>query len=91
MRVITPEFVLLATRNNIVPFSFPAHLTHCMQPLDVGIFQVYKHWHNRAIQSALETLDFDYTVSSFFQDLSEMHFKPFTKQIVKGAFAKSGM
>jgi hypothetical protein len=88
---ITPEFVLLATQNNIVPFSFPAHLTHCMQPLDVGIFQVYKHWHTRAIQSALETLDFDYTVSSFLRDLSEIRFKTFTKQIVKGAFAKSGM
>src|SRR5580692_15904 len=88
---IMPEFVLLAIQNNIVPSSFPAHLTQCMQPLDVGIFQVYKHWHTKAIQSALETLDFDYTVSSFLRDLSEIRFKTFTKQIVKGAFAKSGM
>ena len=35
---ITPEFILLANRNNVIPFSFPAHLTHCMQPCDVGIF-----------------------------------------------------
>jgi hypothetical protein len=88
---LTPEFIQLARANNVVPFSFPAHLTHCMQPLDVGIFQVYKHWHNKAIQCALETLDFDYTISSFLRDLSEIRSKTFTKEIVKSAFVKSGM
>jgi DDE superfamily endonuclease len=34
----TPEFILLAIRNHIVLVSFLAHLTHCMQPLDVGLF-----------------------------------------------------
>jgi hypothetical protein len=61
---LTPEFILLARRNNVIPFSFPAHLTHCMQPCDAGIFQPMKHWHDKAIQHALETLDFDYTISS---------------------------
>ena len=66
----TPEFILLARANNIVPFSFPAHLTHCMQPLDVGVFQPYKHWHNKAIQYSIENLDFEnldfeYSISSF--------------------------
>ena len=50
---VTPEFINLATCNNVVPFTFPAHLTHCMQPCDVGIFQAMKHWHNKAIQHAL--------------------------------------
>ena len=45
----TPQFILLARWNNIIPYSFPAHLTHCIQPLDVGVFQPYKHWHNKAI------------------------------------------
>jgi hypothetical protein len=35
---ITPEFMLLARAINVIPFSFLAHLTHCMQPGDVGIF-----------------------------------------------------
>ena len=26
----TPEFVILANENHIFPFSFIAHLTHCM-------------------------------------------------------------
>jgi hypothetical protein len=76
---LTPQFILLARRNNIIPFTFPPHLTHCMQPLDVGVFQSYKHWHSKAIQCALEILDFEYTVSSFFVDLAAIRRKTFKK------------
>jgi hypothetical protein len=69
---ITPEFILLARRHNIIPFSFPPHLTHYMQPCDVGVFQARKYWHSKAIQHALETLDFDYTISLFLRDLPEI-------------------
>jgi hypothetical protein len=86
---ITPEFIDLATRHNIVPFSFPAHLTHCMQPCDVGIFQSYKHWHSKAIQYALETLDFEYIVSSFLRDLAEVRSRTFKKSTIKSAFEKA--
>ena len=46
----TPEFVLFANENYICPYPLIAHLTHCMQPFDVGVFQSNKHWHNNAIQ-----------------------------------------
>src|SRR5258708_19714995 len=88
---LTPQFVLLARANNIVPFTFPAHLTHCMQPLDVGVFQSYKHWHNKAIQCALESLDFEYTISSFLRDLPEIRHKTFKKMTIQHAFSSSWM
>ena len=44
------KFVFLANENHILSFLFIAHFTHCMQPLDVEIFQLYKHWHDKAIQ-----------------------------------------
>jgi hypothetical protein len=37
---ITPESILLTRPNNVIPFSFPAHLTRCMQPCDVAIFRL---------------------------------------------------
>ena len=46
----TPEFINLANDHHIRPYPLIPHLTHCMQPLDVGIFQPYKHWHDKAIQ-----------------------------------------
>ncbi|RFU26004.1 hypothetical protein B7463_g10337, partial [Scytalidium lignicola] len=86
-----PEFTLLATNNNVVLFTFPAHLTHCMQPLDVGVFQPYKHWHNKAIHNATESLDFEYTIASFFRDLPDIHEKTFKKSTIQHAFKKAGM
>ena len=40
---LTSEFVKLANDNHIRSYSLISHLTHCLQSLDVGIFQSYKH------------------------------------------------
>jgi hypothetical protein len=34
----TPKFISLAQEHNIMPFSLLAHLTHCIQPADLGLF-----------------------------------------------------
>jgi hypothetical protein len=39
-----PKFVIKAAENHIVCFEFPSHLTHALQPLDVGVFQPWKHY-----------------------------------------------
>jgi hypothetical protein len=38
-----PEFTLRATAHNIHPYPFLSHLIYVLQPLDVGVFQPYKH------------------------------------------------
>jgi hypothetical protein len=82
----TPEFILLADQYNIILFSFPAHMSHCMQPLDIGCFQTEKHWHAKAIEYALDNLDFDYTIASFLRDLPEIRAKTFQKLTIRDAF-----
>lgn len=66
---ITAEFSLLANENHIRPYLFIAHLTHCMQPLDVGIFQNYKHWHDIAIRDAMAEFNLEYSMVRFCHDL----------------------
>jgi len=61
----TPEFITSANENHILPYPLLPHLTHCMQPLDVGIFGVYKHWHDKALQEAVAKGDLEYGVRSF--------------------------
>ena len=61
----TPEFSLLANENRIRPFPFIPHLTHCMQPLDVGVFQPYKHWHCKAIEEVVASSFVEYSVSIY--------------------------
>lgn len=42
---ITPEVIELAVKNDIHLLTFPAHTTHLLQPLDVGVYKSLKsHW-----------------------------------------------
>lgn len=66
---ITPEFSLLVNENHIRPYPLIPHLTHCMQPLDVGVFQPYKHWHDVTIQEAMAEFNFEYSMVRFCKDL----------------------
>ena len=67
----TPEFIALANDNHIRPYLLIAYLTYCMQPFDVGVFQPYKQWHDKAIQDALEEFSTKYTLSQFLGDLTK--------------------
>jgi hypothetical protein len=69
----------------------PPYLTHVLQPLDVGVFQVYKHWHEKAMERALERMEFEYNLSSFFHDLHEIRQPTFPIITIKNAFKKSGL
>ncbi|RPA91772.1 hypothetical protein L873DRAFT_1866613, partial [Choiromyces venosus 120613-1] len=60
------DFIIKYHENHIVPFEFPSHLTHVLQPLDVGVFHPWKHYHKQAIHHALRSPDIEYTISSFF-------------------------
>ena len=86
-----PDFVVKAHKHHIALHVFPSHLTHALQPLDVGVFWPWKHYHNKAIQQAVCAFDFEYTITSFFRDLAtirEQTMKPYT---IKNAFSESGM
>ena len=47
------QFVRYCMLNKIIVLRLHSHSTHFLQPLDVVIFQQWKHWHAEAI---------DYTV-----------------------------
>jgi hypothetical protein len=87
----TEEFKQLAFAHNIILLRYPPHLTHLMQPLDVGCFQSYKFWHERAVHNAIRHLELGYNTSSFLRDLPEFREKTFTPKIIISAFKKSGM
>jgi len=83
-------FQLRLLQNHIKPFYFPSHLTHILQALDVGIFRPWKHYHSLAINAALRSLDFEYTISSFFRDLTSIRAQTMQKHTIVNAFADSG-
>ena len=88
---ITSEFTLLANKHKIRPFPLLPHLTHVMQPLDVGIFQPYKHFHDKYVQKALGSLEVSYDIQAFLRDLTSIRKETFKKETIRSAFKKSGM
>jgi len=60
------DFIIKCHENHIFPFEFPSHMTHLLQPLDVGVFRPWKHYHYKAINNGLHSLEIEYTISSFF-------------------------
>lgn len=62
-----------------------------MQPLNIGILQPYKHWHNIAIQNAMTEVDLDYSTVRFREDLTRIRDNTFKKSTIQSAFEKCGM
>ncbi|KAM4063428.1 DDE superfamily endonuclease [Hirsutella rhossiliensis] len=58
--------------HNIKVFPMPPHLTHQLQPLDVGVFRSYKHWHQQVLHREIADGAYDFNKSDFLYHLQEL-------------------
>ena len=61
----TYEFLDYCDCHKIIPFCFPAHATHIMQPLDVVVFAPYKHHHAKAVDTTTQPSCSDFNKTKF--------------------------
>ena len=87
----TIPFLELATVNNIVLFRLPAHSTHLTQPLDVGVFQPYKHYHGEAVDNAVRMGDTEFGKLEFLASFQEFRTKTFKPSTIRHAFRTTGI
>jgi hypothetical protein len=85
------EFIVFANENYIRSFSLISDLTHCMQSLNVEIFQFYKHWHDQIIQNAVVTSFVKYSIEQFLNDLTKIRNNTFKASIIRHVFEKFEM
>lgn len=79
----TLPFFELASVNKILLFHLPPHSTHLTQPLNVGVFQPFKHYHTEAIDKAVRLGDSQFGKLEFlaaFQLFCNQTFKLSTYQ-----------
>ena len=86
-----PQFVLKALAHNIEIVKFPSHLTHLLQPLDVGCFRQWKHWQQVAIMNAIRSYEPEYNIRAFFRDLRFIRKNTFKETTIRHAFRDAGM
>lgn len=90
MSHLTVDFARQCEANGIILFRFPPHLTHLMQPLDVGVFQPLKQAHSSAIiRAAWEGID--YGKIDFLSDLPAVRRKAMKRATIISAFRKAGI
>ena len=87
----TIPFFELATANNIILFRLPAHSTHLTQPLDVGVFQPYKHYHTEAVDHAVRMGDREFGKLEFLAAYQTFRNQTFKSSTIRHAFRTTGI
>jgi hypothetical protein len=71
---LTKEFVdyCYEPEVKILVFLLPPHSTHILQPLDIGIFQSFKHYHQELLEESIRFGGIDYKRSDFLASFQKM-------------------
>lgn len=87
----TREFLGYCEEYKIIPFTFPSHTTHLLQPLDVCVFQPLKHYHSEAVNEAISTGDETFSKTEFLAAFNTFRAKAFKSTTIVSAWKKTGL
>lgn len=87
----TKEFISYCEGHKIIPFAMPPHLTHLLQPLDVVVFQPYKHYHAKALDILVRDGVINITKIEFLSIIQDIRIKTFKKKTILSALKKTGI
>src|SRR5258708_9893437 len=74
----------------ILVLRLAPHSTHFLQPLDVVIFQQWKHWHAEAIDHAVRHRVGEFDKQTFLSNIESIRQATFKDGSIKSAFRKCG-
>ncbi|EGU87107.1 hypothetical protein FOXB_02376, partial [Fusarium oxysporum f. sp. conglutinans Fo5176] len=80
----TKDIFQKAEVTGVILYPFPPHLTHILQPLDVGIFSAYKHWHQEILQREIADGATDFNKADFMFHLQEVRRKKVAEDDLPG-------
>jgi DDE superfamily endonuclease len=87
----TFQFIQYCDQHRIIPFCLPPHTSHLLQPLDVVVFQPYKHHHAKAVNYAIRTGCTDFNRLEFLAALPAIRKETFKPATIISAFKKTGL
>jgi hypothetical protein len=87
----TKEFATFAAEVKILLFAFPPHLTHILQPLDVGCFQPLKWYHGRSLDYASRSGATEINKADFLSTIDEIRRLTFTSNTIKSGWRRTGL
>jgi hypothetical protein len=87
----TKEFIDYCDNYKIIPFCLPPHSSHLLQPLDVVVFQPYKHYHSEAVEAATRMGCGDFDKAEFLDRIDSIRQQTFKSSTVQSAFKATGL
>lgn len=88
---MTHELVKFCEEKKIILFFLPPKTSHILQPLDVGIFHAYKHWHSEAVADATATGCGKFTKVEFLHALTSIRKRTFKRRTIRHGFRDTGI
>lgn len=85
------DFLQFAKEHRIVVFGLPPHTSYFLQPLDVMLFQPYKHYHRKRVLEATRTGCTDFSIIEFMAVIRSIRADTFTDYNIKAGFKKAGI
>ncbi|TKA66365.1 hypothetical protein B0A49_07680, partial [Cryomyces minteri] len=87
----TKDFLDYGDDHKILLYYLPPHATHFLQPLDVVVFQPYKHWHAEAVDAATRTGCTNFNKVEFLAALQSIRLQTLQKSTVLSAWRQTGL
>jgi hypothetical protein len=88
---LTYEFVKYCEDHQTILFFLPPHSSHILQPLDVGVFSAYKHWHSEWVYDATVSGYEKITKDDFLGAIAQIRQKTFKRSTIKLGFRLTGL
>lgn len=87
----TYEFIEFCDQHDIIPFYLPPHSTHLLQPLDLMVFQPYKHSHAAAVNDATRSGCTNFNKIEFLAALTSIRKNTFKPSTIHAAWRAAGI
>jgi len=85
------EFIQFCKKHYIIPYPFPPHLTHLLQPLDGKPFLQYKHYYRKNNNQVVLLAGSIKEKKDFLRDIDGIRRKTFTARTIRASFADRGI
>ena len=83
---LTYSALKFCEQQNVIIILLPPHTSHFLQPLNVSVFQQWKHHHSQALDQNVRQGVGPLNKNSFFACFNEIREKTLTERVIKAGF-----
>jgi hypothetical protein len=88
---LTPKFDEICSQNHVILICMPPHLSHLLQPLDVGCFAVLKRAYGKCVEDIMRRGQNHIDKLDFLDAFPTARIEAFKAKTIKNSFSATGL